>query len=78
MPDESSKSKAKDEPSKSKAEDEPTQRAREVAETPEDAQSDAEAPGPITPEHESGSWEQTLAEREAQEKTRDEASKKSS
>lgn len=25
--------------------------------------SDAEAPGPITAEHESGSWEQTLAER---------------
>lgn len=24
----------------------------------------ADAPGPITPEHESGSWEQTLADRE--------------
>jgi hypothetical protein len=30
--------------------------------------SDAEAPGPITPEHESGSWEQTLAEQEARDK----------
>jgi hypothetical protein len=27
--------------------------------------SDAEAPGPITPEHESGSWEQTQEEQEA-------------
>ena len=29
--------------------------------------SDAEAPGPITPEHESGSWEQTARENEARE-----------
>lgn len=28
----------------------------------------AEAPGPITPEHESGSWEQTLADNEHLEK----------
>jgi hypothetical protein len=27
--------------------------------------SDAEAPGPITPEHESGSWEQAQEEQEA-------------
>lgn len=35
---------------------------------PDLKESDAEAPGPITPEHESGSWEQTLAERGAKEK----------
>jgi hypothetical protein len=39
---------------------------------------DAEAPGPITPEHESGSWEQTKREQEAQDKAREEASRKSS
>ena len=38
---------------------------------------DAEAPGPITPEHESGSWEQTKAEQEAREKAREAGSKKS-
>jgi hypothetical protein len=27
---------------------------------------DAEAPGPIDPEHESGSWEQTLAAQESE------------
>lgn len=30
----------------------------------------AEAPGPIDPAHESGSWEQTLAEQEARDKAR--------
>jgi hypothetical protein len=34
--------------------------------------SDADAPGPITPEHESGSWEQTLEEQEARDKAREE------
>jgi hypothetical protein len=29
--------------------------------------SDADAPGPITPEHESGSWEQTQEEQEDRE-----------
>jgi hypothetical protein len=38
---------------------------------------DAEAPGPITPEHESGSWEQTKREQEAQEKAREEGGKTS-
>lgn len=33
--------------------------------------SDAEAPGPITPEHESGSWEQTQQEQEAREEARE-------
>jgi hypothetical protein len=37
--------------------------------------SDAEAPGPITPEHESGSWEQTLEEQEARGKAREEQRK---
>lgn len=32
---------------------------------PDMSPSDAEAPGPITPEHESGSWEQTLDEQDA-------------
>ena len=36
--------------------------------TPDLSPSDAEAPGPITPEHESGSWEQTLKEQEARDK----------
>jgi hypothetical protein len=67
-----------EEKSSRKAKSDEPQPEREVAESPEDAQSDAEAPGPITPEHESGSWEQTLAEQEARDKTRDEASKKSS
>jgi hypothetical protein len=31
----------------------------------------AEAPGPITPEHESGSWEQTREEQEAREEQRE-------
>jgi hypothetical protein len=54
-----------------------SQPEREVASSPEEAESVAEAPGPITPEHESGSWEQTLAEREAKDKAREEASRKS-
>lgn len=33
-----------------------------------DTPSDADAPGPITPEHESGTWEQTEAEQEARDK----------
>lgn len=35
--------------------------------------SDADAPGPITPEHESGSWEQTLEEQKAKEKAEPES-----
>ena len=38
------------------------------ADAPDLEESDAEAPGPITPEHESGSWEQTLKQQEAREK----------
>jgi hypothetical protein len=63
--------------SQSEGEDEQAKRAREVASSPEEAQSDAEAPGPITPEHESGSWEQTKREQEAQEKAREEGGKSS-
>jgi hypothetical protein len=42
---------------------------------PDLRESDAEAPGPITPEHESGSWEQTEAQQKAQEEA-DEAQEK--
>ena len=36
---------------------------KQEAKAPDLSPSDAEAPGPITPEHESGSWEQTLEDR---------------
>lgn len=42
----------------------PKQADKGAEDAPDLSESDAEAPGPITPEHESGSWEQTLAERE--------------
>jgi hypothetical protein len=35
----------------------------------------ATAPGPIHPDHESGSWEQTLAEQEARAKAREDSRK---
>jgi hypothetical protein len=35
----------------------------------------ATAPGPIDPAHESGSWEQTVAEQEAREKAREDRRK---
>lgn len=58
MADESSKPSAKQKaPAKSD-----TEKEREKRDP--NKPSDADAPGPITPEHESGSWEQTLEEQD--------------
>jgi len=48
------------------AEKKPAEDPKAVEQQPAEAlePGDAQAPGPITASHESGSWEQTLAERE--------------
>lgn len=55
-----------------------TQGKQRADDAPDLEPSDAEAPGPISPEHESGSWEQTLAEQEARDKLQEARQGKSS
>lgn len=82
MPDEQSKPKPQSSPKPAESKDDEQTKGpgpgslKEGQEVGEEV--DAEAPGPITPEHESGSWEQTKAEQEAQEKAREAGKGKSS
>jgi hypothetical protein len=43
--------------------DKPKTSDKPPAETPDTSPGEATAPGPITPEHESGTWEQTIEDR---------------